>query len=674
MRLVIDFETRSRCDLGKAGAYRYAEDPSTEIMCMALKVDDNPGQIWIPEKFRINTQGLPLITEDTVMQYIEKADAIVAHNTFFEICIYLKKLYTMYWPAIQLDKWHCTMAKALYHSLPAKLDTVAKVLNLPVQKDEKGHRVMLQTCKPRKPSKNNPSEWFDDPERLRILFDYCLADVDAEYHLDKALPELPDYERNIWLHDMVINLRGIPIDRVLVENIIEQLEIEKSNLLKEFTALTDYKVETPKQNVELIKVLKELNVNIPKKQNSKGDIIETLDKDAVEKILALPTIPDKARRLIEIKQSLGKSSTAKFAKMLDCICADGTVKGCHQYCGAHTARWGGRLIQPQNLPRPTLKEEEITEALSHFSNKTANLVYPELNNIASSCIRASIAAPEGDVFVCGDFSSIEGRGLAWFSDDQRALNVYREGKDPYIVNAQALYNVEYDKVTKDQRAVGKTQELACGYMGGEGAFRVFAEMFNLDLSNIDTKKAVKAWRNNRQPTVNMWYATEKQFFKAITNPGEVFDVGIKNVRVVYQSPFCVCYLPSGRGMYYYGAEIQKKVAPWGDIIDNFSYMGIDPMTNQWTRLFCHAGTLVENIVQALCRDFLAEAILRVQTESETLTTAFHVHDEIVALAKDTPDTRELLKKILTDIMSIPPYWALDFPMEADVWVGKRYKK
>jgi len=670
MKLTIDFETRSKCKLKDAGAYVYSTHESTEVMCLAIKEDDKPTKLFIPNKFRkkVTDADFPTIEISEMVHMFRMADEIHAHNAFFEICIYgnvLRRDYN-FLPELPLDTWHCTMAKCYHASLPAKLEEAGKALLLPITKDDKGHRVMMQVSKPRKPTKNNPEIWWEDEVRLTTLFNYCIRDVDSEDCLDKALPPFSQGEREFWLKDMEINLRGIPIDVESVKAIIDALQEYEACLLKEFTEIsTDKELVKPSQDKKFCEYLISQGETLNYKQNPKGETKPTLDASSVVSMLNSTFVNKHCRRMVEIRQKLAKASTKKYYKMINALAKDNTIKGTMQYHGSHTGREAGRLIQPQNMVRAGIPETKIEQYYNIFKNRNETMFFDDINETASQLLRGSIY--HKDFFHTCDFSAIEGRVLAWCADDREAIQVYINKLDPYKYDAVSVFSgVRYEDIDKEQRQVGKTCNLALGFAGGAGAFNSFAEIFKVDISKLDVPSIIKAWRKNRRKTVKFWHDTERAFFDAVRNNNVKYQVGTRNIWVACDSQYLCVKLPSGRIMRYYKPRIDKDIAPWGDEVDIFSYIGTDPQTGKAVRLNCFRGLLVENIVQAIARDLLVFSIF--EAEKKGYEVRFHVHDEIVCLKKGGS------YKELEAIMSIVPHWAKGLPLAGEGWSATRYKK
>jgi len=705
MRITLDFETRSRSDLRKVGAWKYAEHESTEVMCLALKVDEDPVQIWIMPELIEGWDNLwieldidHVFSADEVLDLIESADIIEAHNMEFERAIWHHVLHKKHnWPDLPFEKLRCSAAKAAMHALPRNLEQACKALNLPVQKDEEGHRLMLQMCKPRKPSKANPNEWWETPDKLVRLFKYCMQDVEAEHCLSRALSDLPPSELEIWRLDQQINARGIYTDTESAAVIIDKLAHHEKGLLGQMSALTDGKVKSPRQHAVTLKWV-----------NEQGIDADNIQAATVDALLEKGGLPEKARDVLRIRRSLSKSSCAKFQAMIARAGSDSRIRGTLMYHGAGTGRWSGVGIQPQNLPRGTFSDvQECIDAFKAGDMEVFEMLYGDPMVAASSCIRGMLCASPGHELVCADFSAIEGRVLAWVVQETEALDVYIKGIDPYKIAAAPIYSTTYENVSKSQRQVGKVAELALGYQGGISAFESMARGYDLDFSEIVhpvlssarpdmVKKAEHAaktyktsciragkepipkeqamacdiikqtWRENRPMTTRFWQHIESTAVKAVVNPGDIASYA--GIKFGTSKNFLLCRLPSGRVLYYYSPKVQEVKTPWGAKKFGITYRSVDSVTRQWVRQKTYGGKLTENIVQAIARDLMAEGMLRV--EAAGYPVVMSVHDELVSEVPIGFGSVEEYENIMSEI----PDWAQGCPVAAEGWKDLRYKK
>lgn len=691
MKLTIDFETRSAVELKKSGPWCYAEHWSTDVLCLALKADNEEPLLWIPPKFRdkIADRFNPdqLIYSKGVKNLIEQADIIEAHNAGFERALWFHIMVQRYgFENIDPTKWRCSAAKAAYHALPRSLEKAGSALGLDVAKDQDGHRLMLRMCKPRKPRKNELEQflggfngyqrldddsfydpqtkerfylWYEDPDRLEKLYRYCLQDAEAEHALSEALRDLPRKELKVWQMDQAVNVRGIYCDIDGVRATIKMIEKHSKKLERELKEITGGQVPSTQAVAAFVQWLKSQRVSV-----------DNLQRQTVEKTLE-QSLPGKVRRALEIRLSLSRSSTAKYQAMLDRACYDRRIRDVLLYHGASTGRWSGMGIQPQNMPRGSF--EDTGNAIQTIRDNDVDMVemlWGDPMDVASTCTRAMLCAAPGHDLLCADYSSIEARGVAWLAGSEKLLDTFRHGRDVYKVAAMPIYNKEYEEIIKAERQIGKVVVLACGYQGKVGAFQSMAKNYGLHLEDNQVAEIVDAWRSDNSEIVRFWYGIEEAVFNAVQNPGEIYELnGLKVVRM--ESPgkgFLHIRLPSGRVLHYYDPQIGEQKNTWG-VKEAVTYMGMDSQNGyNWKRLYTYGGKLTENIVQALCRDILAEAQLRL--EQKGYPTVLTVHDEIIAEMPEGKGSLEEFENIMVEV----PTWATGFPIKAEGWRGKRYRK
>lgn len=682
MILTMDLESRSRVDLRGCGMYVYAADPSTDIMCFAFKIDQEEPLLWVPEKFKRLLAGSPLstTTDEVFIQAVNSADEIEAHNAGFEAIMWQEIMVQRYgFPALPFDKIRCSAAKAAYYALPRSLDGLGKALELDVKKDTTGYRIMMKMCKP-----NRAGAWNEDPKDFEKLCVYCIRDVDTEHAASSRLIELPEEELNTWRLDQIINNRGIYVDVSAINNLIAKVAKKESSLLLEVQAITGGVVNSVKQVQATRAWLKEQGLEL--KDLSKGTVSNALEKN----------IPPKVRRLLEIRQSLSKSSVSKLKSMANRANEDQRVRGTLMYHGATTGRWSGKGMQPHNYPRDSYGDKEISDILT-LDNPMVEMLYGCPIKNASKCLRGMITAPQGGDLICADFSSIEGRVLAWIANEELVLSGYRKGKDTYKIAAAPIYGKKYEDINKDERQVGKVIELACGYQGYVGAFKAMASSYGVSYpkeqkveligkaeARRDKKKVgpitedeifeawagplIMTWRSSRLNTVDYWKGIEHAALSAVKNRGDKKVYSYGRIKFGIRGGFLHCRLPNGRLLSYYAPAPTTTKTKYGVEKEVISFMGVDSYTGKWTRLKTYGGKLTENIVQAIARDLLVEAMHRVEAAGYPIV--LHVHDEIVA---EIPEGTGNLKEF-EDLMSIVPAWAKGCPIGAEGWIGKRYRK
>ena len=664
MDLIIDFETRSAADLRACGAAAYAQHPSTEVICLAVLDRGKPAaDIWFSPKFRSPDTGvLGPIPDERLRELIEGADTIEAHNAQFEYFIWKYVMGRYGFAPLPKDKMRCSAAKAALYGLPRDLAGACSAAGVDQQKDMAGHRLMLKLCKPRRPRKAEllldprglKTYWHEDTGDIVRLGRYCLQDVLAERALSSALPkDLPEVEQRLWRLDLEINDRGFRIDVPAVRSILDVVTRHTESLTDEFRRMTG--LASPRQRDATLQHLRALGVDI--EGLTASDVAAALEGDNC------PT----ARRILEIRQSLSKASTAKYTAMLGAVGEGDRIRGCFMYHGAGTGRWSGRIVQPQNFPRGAFPDVDACISLFQKGDvDSIELLYGDPMAAASTCIRGVLVPAPGRDFVCADFSSIEGRVLAWLAGEQAALDVYRSGRDPYKVAASAIYHVPYEAVTKPQRQIGKVAELALGYQGSVGAFNAMAAGYGVTLDENEVKTIVEKWRGSRPRTVNHWKEIERACFEAVRNPGTIYSCG--KVKFVVRGMFLCLRLPSWRCLYYANPRMEPKEMPWGGMKDVVAVDGTNSVTRKWTTQYLYGGLLTENATQAVARDLLANGMFNV--EKAGYPVVLHVHDEVVSEVPEGFGSVEEYEKLLCTL----PDWADGLPVGAEGWRGKRYRK
>ncbi len=669
-KLTIDFETRSTAPIKTVGAAAYAQDPTTEVICLALKWEGEDPVIWYSPCFRemmlpelITSFDKALVTGVTVCSMMAEADIIEAHNAQFEYFIWKYVMCRYGFEMFDARKLRCSAAKACTYGFPRDLASACACAGVAQQKDKEGSRLMLKLCKPRRPLKADKLRdpdwetrlyWHENPMEYVRLGEYCLQDVRAEESLSKALPDLTAFEQRVWYLDLLINDRGIGVDTETVDTVLEVLDNHSDDMRAEFSRMTG--LESPTQRDATLKHLIALGVQM-----------EGLTKNDVEEALAT-TENETAKRILEIRKSLSKSSTAKYAAFKNAAGTDGRIRGCFMYYGAGTGRWAGRIVQPQNFPRGGLSESEIQTAIELFRTRDAFMVnqFFDVTEAASSILRAMIVPKAGHDFICADFSAIEGRVLAWIAGEETALDVYRRGDDPYKVAASAIYHVPYNEVTKAQRQIGKVAELALGYNGGTGAFAAMAAGYGVSVPDAEAKVIIKKWRESRPMTVRLWAELEKACTAAVLNPGVCYSY--RAVKFIVRGGMLAVKLPSGRCLWYANPRIEPRQKKWGEVQDSLCYDGVNSTTRKWGTMELYGGLLAENITQATSRDLLVNGMMN--AESEGYPVVLHVHDEAMSEVPGGFGSVEEFEKLLCK----NPEWADGLPLKAEGWRGNRYKK
>lgn len=754
--LYLDLETY--CDVPIThGTHRYAE--RVEVMLFAFAIDEGPVSVWDV------TTGAPMPA--ALEQGLMDCDEVWAQNSHFDRTV-LRHAMPGVNAALPLRMWRDTMVQALAHGLPGALDALCGVLGVPSDKakDKAGKALIQLFCKPRPAtakiaratSATHPAEWARFKE-------YAGLDIVAMREVRRRLPvwNYQGAELALWHLDQTINDRGVAIDLGLAEAAVAAVERAQKGLAKRTVDITNGEVQAATQrDVMLSHVLSEYGVDLPDMQMA-----------TLERRIADPDLPAGLRELLQIRLQASTTSTSKYKTLMRGTSTDGRLRGTLQFCGAsRTGRWAGRLFQPQNLPRPTLKQHEIDFGIDTLKADCADLFTENVMQLTSSAIRGCIVAPPGRKLVIADLSNIEGRVQAWLAgeawklkafsefDTVRAVNgrwltgpqyfnlcrhnqapmleldakgdPVRRGPDLYKLAYGKSFGIAPDEVTKDQRQVGKVQELALGYEGGVGAFVTFAAAYTIDLDELAdravgaipgniwgqanimlewhrkqkrepaqalgladrtwlTCESFKlAWRDAHPAIASFWKELDAGVRDAIENPGNTFPC--RALRIRRDGNWLRIVLPSGRAVCY----------PSPQLVDNkITYMGVNQYSRKWTRLQTYGGKIFENVCQAVARDVMAHnmpaieaatwvhvpgptytnedtdeveqsvGVMELRRNSDGYLIALSVHDELITEAPDRPEYNE---DHLSSLLAANPPWALDMPLAAAGFQTTRYRK
>ena len=622
--IVIDLESRSRADIRKAGAHHYAVHDSTEILCVAWRdLDGGPVEVW--------RRGDPLPTFDDDVVF-------VAHNAQFEAVMFEQCWGWSFDPS----RWIDTAAMAAAAGIPRHLDGATKTLGLEHVKSDAGVDLIKALCMPQR-----DGEFKEDDALYEALVDYCVADVQAEADLYHALPDLTATEQAVWQLDASINRRGIPIDTASVEAAVDIAAQAVAKLNEEVAEITGGVLTNMNRRAAVMDYFAD-----------KGHPLKGYDKTTLR--CAAATMPPDLKRLIEIRQQTGLTSIAKYSTLATVMSGADRLHGSLMYYGAATGRWSGRLFQPQNLPRPTIKHSDVAVDLYQYRDPQLLELYGDPLQVLSSGIRSVIKAPQGCRLIVADFAQIEARVLPWLAGQDDVLDVFRSGQDVYKHAAGQIYNCKPDRVDDEQRFVGKVATLALGFSGGAKAFAGMASVYGVDIDEDRSDEIKMAWRRKNDKIVAFWRDCEDAFKLAVENPGDLHRAGPCVFR--YTDPWLFIQLPSGRRLSYYRPVI--KPGDRGEI----QFMGQDSRTRSYSTLTTYGGRITENLTQAVARDVLAEAMLRLETAGYDIVLT--VHDEVIAeVGLDRCDVEAFL-----NIMCDLPEWADGLPVDADGFSTVRYKK
>ena len=656
--LSVDFETRSAVDLTKTGVYRYAEDESTDVWCMAWAVGEAEPSLWRPG------DAVP----DVLAAWVAEGKPLRAWNAQFERTIWNQILVKRYeFPATTREQWFCTAAEARAMALPGKLGDAAIVLGVEEQKDAAGSRLMMQMAKPRRTLPDGRFEWWATPDKMQRLFDYCLQDVRTERDVFQNIRPFRERERSVFLLDQTINDRGVLVDRelALAAKDVAAAATQTANArLREITGGVASGV------TDIRGILTWLA--------SQGVSSESLDKTSVAEMKTVEGEKDQSNpavlEVLTIREELGKTSVKKIDSMLIAACADDRIRGTLLFHGAATGRWAGRLVQPQNFPRGNVEDPEqyIPLVMSRSVNEID--LHQAPLEVVSSLLRAVLCAAPGHEMIAADFSAIEARVIAWMAGEAWRLDVFQTHGRIYEASASMMFGVPLEHIVKGRpeyalRAKGKVAELALGFQGGVGALQAMgAEQQGLTVEEM--KDVVTRWREASPAIVRLWKQMETAALAAVEEPGTIHSAGVGAgaVRFKKSAGFLWMGLPSGRTLAYAKPHLADKVTPWGSTAKELACCGQKCVTRKWTKTDLYGGILTENAVQAIAADILFEAMLRV--EAAGLPIVLSVHDEIVC---EVPKGRSSAAE-LERVMSIAPAWATGLPLAAEGWVGERFKK
>lgn len=658
--LSLDFETKSVVDLRRTGVYPYAAHPLTDILCMAWALSDDEIPAWVPG----------MSPPEEIVAHVEDGGEIRAWNAQFERIIWWMILTPRYgFPRPSREQFVDTAAEAAAMALPRGLEDAARVLNLPVEKDMEGRRLMLQMTKPRKPRKGEPKDallWWDaDAEKLERLIAYCQQDVRVEREVAKRLRPLGDFERKVYLLDQVMNDRGVPLDRDLIQasQLITTIGLAEANA--EIDQLTAGAVTSVTKAADLTRWLQ-----------SEGAEVENVRKDTIRDLLADggDELDDTVRRVAEIRSESAKSSTAKLVSMLKVISRDDRARGLLLYHGASTGRWAGKLIQPQNFPRGEVKKAErfIPRVLACDYGGIAAEEPPLM--VVSSLLRAMIRASEGHQLMAGDFGQIEARVVAWIAGQEDLVQLFASGGKIYETMAAEIYGVPVDEIPNpsEKRQIGKNTVLGCGFGMGEDTFVAqVKKQTGIDLPPEVGHAAVQAFRTRFSKIRKFWSSIDRAAIQAVQHPGKAYAVGRGGrTRFVVRGQFLWCVLPSGRPLAYALPRVVDRTLPWdrSQTRPAVTFMSVNGYTRKWSRTVGYGGLWTENVVQAMARDLIAAAMARL--ESAGYRPILTVHDEVVA----EPELGHGSLDEFLELMTRRPRWAEGLPVAAEGWTGPRYRK
>lgn len=698
-----DTETYSPTDLKTYGTARYAED--AEVMIWTYALGDEPVKVWdcTAERLMPNDLADALDDESVLLNF---------QNSFFD-----RTVLNATGLRLPITRFRDTMVKAMAHSLPGGLEKIGEILKLDddQKKHKRGKELIQLFCKPRPRNQKlrratretHPAEWQE-------FIEYAVADVEAMRAADKKLPvwNYRGDELALWHLDQAINSRGVAVDVELARAAIRAADRAQKILATRANELTDGAVQAATQRDKLLMhILATYEIEVP---DLKTSTVERILKDATG-------LPPVLIELLGVRLQASKTSTSKYKRLVNAVNDDGRLRGTLQFNGANrTGRWAGRLFQPQNLPRPTLKQAVIESGIDAMKADCEDLSFVNVMELTSSAIRGCIVAPKGKKLVVADLSNIEGRDQAWLSGEEWKLQAFRDfdtiigtdakgepirkGHDLYAIAYAKSFGVTPESVMEDkkrggdQRQIGKVQELALGYEGGVGAFLTFAAAYGIDLEEMADKaySAIpgeilyeaegvlewtkrkkrstfgltdkawivcesfkRSWRKAHPKTASYWPELGDAVRKAIARPGVLIEC--RRLLVQRDGSWLRIRLPSGRYLCYPSPQVDEN----GQI----SYMGVNQYTRKWSRIKTYGGKLFENVCQAVARDVLTHNMPHIEAAGYQIVLT--VHDEVIC---EAPDSADFSEPHLSSLLAANPPWALDLPLAAGGFEAYRYRK
>jgi DNA polymerase len=650
--LWLDFETRSRCDLPSRGVYNYAQDISTQVLCMSYAFDDEAVQTWTPD------QSFPT-------RVALHRGQIRAHNAAFERLIFWYVICPDHGvPEPALTQFYCTATQARANCAPGSLEDVGRFAGAGMRKDHRGAALVRALSIPQA-----NGAFREDAGLMQEMIEYCEQDVRAMRAFSKAMRGLTDEELLDYHVNERINDRGVRLDRPLAQAAVkyaaaEQEEIE--TIFREITGLTS--VRSPRMRewvLERVGPQARAMMMVWKDGEQKASI----DKTVRSNLLAMENpdeVPSEVHEVVQCADDLWASSVAKFeraASLSDDL--DSRVRGAFVFAGGSaTGRASSYGLQVHNFPRKCAKEPELARQALVRGHQIVPEFGKRVTDVLKSMLRPALIPAEGKSFAVFDYAQIEARVTPWLSmDGEETLDVFREGRDIYVAVASRMFNVEEAAVTDEQRQLGKVAVLACGFGGGVGAFSAMGRVYGVHMPESEARRTVDLWRRANPWAVPFWADLEQAYTRAIRNPGEVFTAG--RVQYMKQGDHLWYALPSGRVLCYPYARFEEDgvsyaKASWKPAAD----------AKEWPRARLWRGLACENIVQATANDILREALRGL--DAAGVEVVLHVHDEIVAEV-DTEKSEELAAAMRA-VMITPPAWAEGLPLGASGKVMQRYGK
>jgi len=649
-KLHLDIETYSSVDIKSCGAYKYVESIDFEILLVAYAFDDNPVRIIdLAQGETLPKEFIDALHDPEVENH--------AQNAVFE-----RIAFRAYGYDIPIEQWHCSSVKAGFCGLPLSLEMITKAMKLEEKgKLATGKALIRYFCCPIKPTKVNGMRTRNfpqhNPEKWQEFREYCIQDVEAEREIDRRLINysIPQFERNLYFLDQKINDKGILIDIPMADMAIAIDGKHALNLSEKICSLTG--ISNSNSTAQLKKWLGE----------AMQKEITSLAKDDIPTLIeevGAGTVKD----VLELRQKASKTSIKKYLAMTNCVAYDGRAHGLFQFYGANrTGRWAGRLIQLQNLPRNYMKDiEHARQLIRNGDYDLACMMYDDVADILSQLIRTAFIAKQNHTFAVSDFSAIEARVISWLANEKWRLEVFRTHGKIYEASAAMMYGLKVEDIKKGskERDKGKIAELALGYQGAVGALKKMGGEA-MGLSDFEMDTIVKKWRKANPKIVALWKNLEECAIRAVRRKSAVTSES-GHFEFNCDGKVMTIRLPSGRKLYY--QEPTLYLNKWDK--DSLKYKGMNQTTKQWEWVETYGGKIAENVVQAVARDLLADAMVRI--DAKGFDIVMHVHDEVVCEVLKDFATESLC--VVSEVMGAEVDWAVGLPLGADGYITEFYKK
>lgn len=640
-KLHLDFETFSEVDLKASGAFRYAEDPTTEILIFGFSIgDDEPEAVDMSSPDAISQIG-------RFLEWVERGARIGAHNAQFERVIWEK---TGRFPLTpKPTQWDCTAARSRMLAMPGSLDGAALALKLGLRKDPRGDELIRLFTKPDK--KRGRCFPADRPADFLDFMDYCRQDVRVEAAIDKILPPLDPIEAEAYVLDYKINDRGMPVNMDRVHSADQFVEEYSEELLKAATAISGCR---PSQRVKTLEYLE-----------SRGHPLPNLQAATVEELATKKDLPEDLVRLLDYRIELSRAGTKKLKAIKSCVSTDGRIRGGFLFSAASTRRWSSTGVQMHNLQKPEGEcHPGVVTALLDDDPHDIRLIFDRPLTVLAQSIRGFFESDRN--FLVADYASVEPRGLAWSANEEWMLEAYRKGEDLYKVAASRVYEVHPHSVDGDQRFMGKQLVLGCGYGMGGPRFVETVKKFGKILTEDEAKEAVYGYRNSVPMITKMWRQVELACIRA-TRKWEPVKCGRFTMRPeILSNGTKVLFVDMPSGSIAYPLPFLGTEEWMGELRTNFNFY--TPLGSSWIKSDTFGGSLVENIIQAICRDILRDGMIAADKAGFELVG--HCHDEAIAEGEGTKEELAEFERLLC--CSSP--WAEGFPIGTEGFISKVYKK